>query len=235
MCLWSEALDVQTVISLLLFQGIPSLTSTATLTIEILDENDNPPEFVLSQYAAAVPENATVGTEVVKVLATSRDIGLNAKMAYSITAGNKNMKFVIDESEGKWQNFRQKKFRIDKKGFLKKLSLSIGYKCFHFLVGVIRVANDLDREVTSVYFLTVMATDLSDSPLSSSTYVRINITDVNDNKPFFSQASYRTSLLEDTAVGQLVYQVLNWFCSLSTIIYRLLWLLWISWHVSLLF
>lgn len=117
MCLWSEALDVQTVISLLLFQGIPSLTSTATLTIEILDENDNPPEFVLSQYAAAVPENATVGTEVVKVLATSRDIGLNAKMAYSITAGNKNMKFVIDESEGKWQNFRRKKFQIDIKGF----------------------------------------------------------------------------------------------------------------------
>lgn len=119
MCLWSEALDVQKVISLLLFQGIPSLTSTATLTIEILDENDNPPEFVLSQYAAAVPENATVGTEVVKVLATSRDIGLNAKMAYSITAGNKNMKFVIDESEGKWQNFRQKKFRIDNKVFFK--------------------------------------------------------------------------------------------------------------------
>lgn len=117
MCLWSEALDVQTVISLLLFQGIPSLTSTATLTIEILDENDNPPEFVLSQYAAAVPENATVGTEVVKVLATSRDIGLNAKMAYSITAGNKNMKFVIDESEGKWQNFRRKKFQIDIKVF----------------------------------------------------------------------------------------------------------------------
>lgn len=199
-------------ISLLLFQGIPSLTSTATLTIEILDENDNPPEFVLSQYAAAVPENATVGTEVVKVLATSRDIGLNAKMAYSITAGNKNMKFVIDESEGKWQNFRRKKFQIDIKVFFLKLcrkTLSIGYKCFHFLVGVIRVANDLDREVTSVYFLTVMATDLSDSPLSSSTYVRINITDVNDNKPFFSQASYRTSLLEDTAVGQLVYQVLN--------------------------
>lgn len=118
-CLWSEALDVQTVISLLLFQGIPSLTSTATLTIEILDENDNPPEFVLSQYAAAVPENATVGTEVVKVLATSRDIGLNAKMAYSITAGNKNMKFVIDESEGKWQNFRRKKFQIDIKVFFK--------------------------------------------------------------------------------------------------------------------
>lgn len=106
-------------ISLLLFQGIPSLTSTATLTIEILDENDNPPEFVLSQYAAAVPENATVGTEVVKVLATSRDIGLNAKMAYSITAGNKNMKFVIDESEGKWQNFRRKKFQIDIKVFFK--------------------------------------------------------------------------------------------------------------------
>lgn len=82
-------------------QGIPSLTSTGTLTIEIQDENDNPPEFVLSQYTATVPENANVGTEVVKVLATSRDIGLNAEMAYTITAGNNNMKFVIDKSEGR--------------------------------------------------------------------------------------------------------------------------------------
>ncbi|XP_061184166.1 protocadherin Fat 1-like isoform X2 [Saccostrea echinata] len=153
-------------------QGIPSLTTTATLTIEIQDENDNPPEFVLSQYSAAVPENATVGTEVVKVLATSKDIGLNAKMTYSITAGNNNKKFVIDESEG-----------------------------------VIRVANDLDREVTAVYFLTVMATDLSDTPLSSSTYVTVNISDINDNRPFFSQASYRISLPEDMPVGKTVFEV----------------------------
>lgn len=195
-------------ISLLVFQGIPSLTSTATLTIEILDENDNPPEFVLSQYAASVPENATVGTEVVKVLATSRDIGLNAKMAYSITAGNKDMKFVIDKSEGEVAKILEKNLYLIQK-LLLRISLVICYRCFHFFVGVIRVANDLDREVTSVYFLTVMATDLSDSPLSSSTYVRINITDVNDNKPFFSQASYRTSLLEDTPVGKVVYQVVN--------------------------
>lgn len=195
-------------ISLLVFQGIPSLTSTATLTIEILDENDNPPEFVLSQYAASVLENATVGTEVVKVLATSRDIGLNAKMAYSITAGNKDMKFVIDKSEGEVAKILEKNLYLIQK-LLLWISLVIGYRCFHFFVGVIRVANDLDREVTSVYFLTVMATDLSDSPLSSSTYVRINITDVNDNKPFFSQASYRTSLLEDTPVGKVVYQVVN--------------------------
>lgn len=195
-------------ISLLVFQGIPSLTSTATLTIEILDENDNPPEFVLSQYAASVLENATVGTEVVKVLATSRDIGLNAKMAYSITAGNKDMKFVIDKSEGEVAKILEKKLYLIQK-LLLRISLVIGYRCFHFFVGVIRVANDLDREVNSVYFLTVMATDLSDSPLSSSTYVRINITDVNDNKPFFSQASYRTSLLEDTPVGKVVYQVVN--------------------------
>lgn len=93
---------------------------------------------------------------------------------------------------------------------------------FSFFLGIIRVANDLDREVTSVYFLTIMATDLSDSPLSSSTYVRINITDVNDNKPFFSQGSYRTSLLEDTPVGKVVYKVVNWLCSFSTIICWLL-------------
>lgn len=216
------------------FQGIPSLTSTATLTIEILDENDNPPEFVLSQYAAAVPENATVGTEVVKVLATSRDIGLNAKMAYSITAGNKDLKFVIDESEGEIAKILGKTIIFNTKISLKE-KICHRLQMFSFFVGIIRVANDLDREVTSVYFLTIMATDLSDSPLSSSTYVRINITDVNDNKPFFSQGSYRTSLLEDTPVGKVVYKVVNWLCSFSTIICWLLWSLWISWHVFLLF
>lgn len=47
-------------------------------------------------------ENVIVGIEVVKVLVISRDIGFNVKMVYSIIVGNKNMKFVIDESEGKW-------------------------------------------------------------------------------------------------------------------------------------
>lgn len=61
----------------------------------------------------------------------------------------------------------------------------IGYKCFYFFVGVIRVVNDFDREVILVYFLIVMAIDLSDSFFSSFIYVRINIIDVNDNKLFF--------------------------------------------------
>lgn len=163
---------------------------------------------MLSQYAAAVPENATVGTEVVKVLATSRDIGLNAKMAYSITAGNKDLKFVIDESEGEIAKILGKTIIFNTKISLKE-KICHRLQMFSFFVGIIRVANDLDREVTSVYFLTIMATDLSDSPLSSSTYVRINITDVNDNKPFFSQGSYRTSLVEDTPVGKVVYKVVN--------------------------
>lgn len=42
----------------------------------------------------------------------------------------------------------------------------------------------------SGYTLTVVATDNGVPPLSSSTMINIDISDVNDNPPLFSQANY---------------------------------------------
>ena len=78
--------------------------------------------------------------------------------------------------------------------------------CFEFS-GDIRVANHLDREVISEYILTVVAKDNGRPPLSSSAFVTINVKDVNDNTPMFSQAIYRTSILESEPVGTFVTQV----------------------------
>ena len=62
--------------------------------------NDNPPEFTSKYYFATVAENVPLGTDVVRVLATSLDSGVNAEISYSIVHGNQHNKFVIDPTTG---------------------------------------------------------------------------------------------------------------------------------------
>ena len=62
--------------------------------------NDNPPEFTSKYYFATVAENVPLGTDVVRVFATSLDAGINAEISYSIVHGNQHNKFVIDPTTG---------------------------------------------------------------------------------------------------------------------------------------
>lgn len=80
--------------------GVPKLHSIATVAVNILDINDNPPEFSMRQYSCKILENATHGTEVCKVYATSIDIGVNADIHYFIMSGNEQGKFKMDSTTG---------------------------------------------------------------------------------------------------------------------------------------
>lgn len=64
------------------------------------DVNDNPPEFTSKYYFATVAEGVPVGTDVVRLLATSRDIGVNAEISYAIVGGNEHRVFAIDAHSG---------------------------------------------------------------------------------------------------------------------------------------
>ena len=67
----------------------------------VLDVNDNPPEFSSKAYFASVEEGVDGdGTDVVRVLATSRDSGVNAEIRYSIVGGNEHRLFSIDPERG---------------------------------------------------------------------------------------------------------------------------------------
>ncbi|XP_015250042.1 PREDICTED: cadherin-23-like [Cyprinodon variegatus] len=81
--------------------GTPSRHSDHSLTINILDVNDNPP-IIESQrgYNVSVNENVGGGTSVLKVIATDRDIGPNAMLFYYITAGNQDLTFRMDRMTG---------------------------------------------------------------------------------------------------------------------------------------
>uniref|UniRef100_A0A0A1WPP1 Fat-like cadherin-related tumor suppressor homolog n=1 Tax=Zeugodacus cucurbitae TaxID=28588 RepID=A0A0A1WPP1_ZEUCU len=80
--------------------GNPKQLTITRLIINVLDINDNPPEFSTREYKTYVYENATVNTEVVRIFATSKDIGVNAEVLYFIMGGNEHNKFSIDSKTG---------------------------------------------------------------------------------------------------------------------------------------
>ena len=80
--------------------GQPSLTDTATLTITVLDENDNTPVFSKDTYVARISEAAEAGTEVKAVFASDDDLGDNGAVRYRITGGNRLRVFSINSTTG---------------------------------------------------------------------------------------------------------------------------------------
>ena len=60
-------------------QGLPQLSSTQTLTVEVGDVNDQLPVFSQSVYNASVAENRDPGEPVVRVSATDKDSGNRKK------------------------------------------------------------------------------------------------------------------------------------------------------------
>lgn len=76
------------------------LSTQVDLIVMVLDVNDNPPVFQKQDYAVTVPEDVAMGTELLRVFASSKDIGVNAEIYYSIISGNELGKFYIDETIG---------------------------------------------------------------------------------------------------------------------------------------
>lgn len=71
-------------------QGVPSLSSTATVNVELLDVNDNPPLCNNSSYVIEVAENFTVNGTVLKLQCSDADVGENSVVSYVVHALNWN-------------------------------------------------------------------------------------------------------------------------------------------------
>ncbi|KAF6084027.1 FAT atypical cadherin 1 [Phyllostomus discolor] len=74
--------------------------------------------------------------------------------------------------------------------------------------GEVRVTRLLDRETISGYTLTVQASDNGSPPRANTTTVNIDVSDVNDNAPVFSQENYSVIIQENKPVGFSVLQLL---------------------------
>ncbi|XP_037833455.1 protocadherin gamma-A2-like [Kryptolebias marmoratus] len=71
-------------------EGVPSLSSSVTLTLQISDVNDNAPVFDRTSYEAYVVENNTPGLSIFTVKATDADWKQNARVSYILEDSSVN-------------------------------------------------------------------------------------------------------------------------------------------------
>ena len=57
------------------------------MVINVIDEDDMLPHFVLHQYVQEIKENTPIGSQIAIVSARDGDTGINAEINYAIVAG----------------------------------------------------------------------------------------------------------------------------------------------------
>ncbi|NWT91829.1 PCDBD protein, partial [Urocynchramus pylzowi] len=133
--------------------GSPPLTSTQTFTVDISDVNDNAPVFNRTSYTMYVRENNVPSAFVGAVSAADADVGLNAKVSYSLApearAERPSCSCISVNSEN----------------------------------GHVFVLRPLDYERLRQTEVTVSASDAGSPPLRANVTVRLVVLDENDNAP----------------------------------------------------
>ncbi|CAK6956615.1 protocadherin alpha-3-like [Scomber scombrus] len=71
--------------------------------------------------------------------------------------------------------------------------------------------DNLDKETIHMYNITITAKDLGTPPLSSTKVIKVDVLDVNDNNPLFTESPYTFYVLENNKPGTSVFS-----CSKST-------------------
>ncbi|XP_050796190.1 protocadherin Fat 3 isoform X6 [Gopherus flavomarginatus] len=82
--------------------GISPKQSTVWVVVQVLDENDNKPQFPEKVYQIKLPERDRKkrGEPIYRAFAFDKDEGPNAEISYSIVDGNDDGKFFIDPKTG---------------------------------------------------------------------------------------------------------------------------------------
>ncbi|XP_054626385.1 neural-cadherin isoform X2 [Dunckerocampus dactyliophorus] len=164
-------------------------SSSVELAVTITNVKNQPPQWEKDSYSVVIPENTIRDTPIVTIKATS-PLG-DPRVTYNLEDGmvpetNMPVRFYLTPN------------REDG-------SASI------------LVAEPLDYETTQNFMLRVRAQNVAAVPLAAFTtvyvnvtdtaYVRVFISDVNDNKPAFGQTTYEVDVDEDADVGFAVLTV----------------------------
>ncbi len=134
-------------------EGVPALSSSVSLRVQISDVNDNAPVFEKSHYEACVLENNTPGLSIFTVKASDADWNQNARVSY-----------ILEDST------------------VNGVSVS-SYVSVYPDSGLITAVRSFDYEQLKEFPFFVKAQDGGSPPLSSNVTVKIIIQDQNDNAP----------------------------------------------------
>lgn len=252
--------------------GIPPLSATASVTITVMDVNDNRPEFLQKEYYSRLNEDASVGTSVVTVTAVDRDV--NSAVTYQITGGNTRNRFAISTAGGAGLlslalplDYKQERRYVltvtasdrtlhdtcqvhinitdanthrpvfqsahysvsvnedsppgslvvvisatdDDVGENARITYLLEDNIPQFRIdsstGAITLQAELDYEDQMTYTLAITAKDNGIPQKSDTTYVEVNVNDVNDNAPQFLSPRYQGSVSEDAPPYTSVLQI----------------------------
>uniref|UniRef100_A0A8C4YZU4 Cadherin domain-containing protein n=1 Tax=Gadus morhua TaxID=8049 RepID=A0A8C4YZU4_GADMO len=134
-------------------EGVPSLSSSVTIDLQILDVNDNAPVFLKKSYEGYIVENNVQGVSIFTLNANDADWNQNARVSY-----------ILEDSS------------------LNGVPVS-SYVSVSADSGVIHAVRSFDYEQIKDFQFRVKAQDGGSPPLSSNVSVKILIQDQNDNAP----------------------------------------------------
>ncbi|XP_059845919.1 protocadherin-10-like [Hypanus sabinus] len=69
------------------------------------------------------------------------------------------------------------------------------------------ISQPLDRESASRYNITITCTDAGILPLTSQETISLEVSDVNDNAPRFTQPAYTASVMENNVIGASIFHL----------------------------
>ncbi|XP_052500309.1 protocadherin alpha-6-like [Budorcas taxicolor] len=133
--------------------GSPSLSATASMSVEVADVNDNAPTFPQPEYTVFVKENNPPGCHIFTVSARDADARENALVSYSLVER-----------------------RVGERALSSYLSV-------HAESGKVYALQPLDHEELELLQFQVSARDAGVPPLGSNVTLQVFVLDENDNAP----------------------------------------------------
>uniref|UniRef100_A0A8B9PCD7 Protocadherin 18 n=1 Tax=Apteryx owenii TaxID=8824 RepID=A0A8B9PCD7_APTOW len=163
-------------------KGMPSLSTVKHFTVQISDENDNPPRFQTNRYEVVILENNSPGAYITSVTAMDPDLGDNGQVTYTILES-----YILGSSITTYVT-------IDPSN------------------GAIYALRTFDHEEVNQIAFMVQARDGGSQQLVSNTTVVLTIIDENDNAPVIVGPVLRNSTAEisipkDAGIGFLVTRI----------------------------
>ncbi|XP_036377797.1 cadherin-7 [Megalops cyprinoides] len=154
-------------------------SATTTVTISLSDVNDNGPTFQHNRFTFVVAESAPIGTTVGRIMADDADVGINARMNYS-----------LKEAEGS-DTFQIHTDPVTQEGVI-LLAKPLDYESMRRFVIDAEAFND-----------NVDTRFLSYSEFRDQTTLHIRVEDV-DEPPVFTTQKYEWKIHENLPAGTTV-------------------------------
>ncbi|XP_057596824.1 cadherin EGF LAG seven-pass G-type receptor 1 isoform X3 [Hippopotamus amphibius kiboko] len=167
--------------------GSPPMSSSASVSITVLDVNDNDPTFTQPVYELRLNEDAAVGSSVLTLRALDRDA--NSVITYQLSGGNTRNRFALSSQSG---------------GGLITLALPLDYKQERQYVLAV-TASDGMRSHTAQVFINVTDANTHRPVFQSSHYT----VSVSEDRPVGTSIATISATDEDTGENARITYVLE--------------------------